>query len=198
MLNRFLFRRHLDEDEMLIRIVHKHWLVGLKALFWPTLFLAACAWGLSETVASRGLFLTLSLLGVVIGVWWLRNFFDYYLDAWIITTSGVIDVAWHGWFHRESSRILYSDIQGISYEINGILPTLLRYGTVSIEKVSTGSVVSLEYVKSPRRVEADVLKCMEAYLHAKNMKDAKQVQELLSTLVAQQIQLRELSPVDDD
>ncbi len=193
MLNRALFGRHLEEDEILVRIVHKHWLIGLKALFWPTLIAAVLIAGMYLTIQTRGLFLTLSLALMIVLVWWLRNFFDYFLDAWIVTSHGVIDVAWHGWFHRESSRILYSDIQGVSYEIHGVLPTLLRFGTVSMEKVSTGSAVSLEYVKHPRRVEADILRCMETYLHSKNMKDAKQVQELLASLVAQHMQLKELT-----
>lgn len=136
----------------------------------------------------------LTIVGVAelcIAVWWLRSFFDYYLDAWIITDQGIIDVSWHGWFHRQSSRILYSDIHGVSYEIQGIASTLLRFGTVSIEKVSGGTVVSLEDVASPRRVENLILKNMEEYMHTKNLKDAKTVQTILSEFVASSVQLKD-------
>lgn len=197
MLTSLLFGKHLDADEVLVRVVHKHWLTGFKALFWPTLFFAANVAGMIVFPA-RGPVLAFALTGAVVLVWWLRNFFDYYLDAWIVTSTGVIDVAWHGWFHRESSRILYSDIQGVSYEIKGVIPTILRVGTLTVEKVSTGTAVSLEDVQSPRKVEALILKCMEAYLHAKNLKDSKQVQQLLSSLVAQHIQERELAGASDD
>ncbi len=197
MLNRILFRRHLEDDEQLVRIVHKHWLIGLKALFWPSAFFGVAVWLLSLQ-PTRGMFLVISLVAVVLLVWWLRNFFDYFLDAWIITSHGVIDVAWHGWFHRESSRILYSDIQGVSYEINGVLATLLRFGTLSVEKVSTGTSIALDYVQSPRRVETAILQCMESYLHTKNLKDSSQVQELLSALIAQQMQLKDIAPDDDE
>jgi hypothetical protein len=189
-LNSFLFRKHLEEDETLIRVVHKHWLLGFKALFWPTLLFLFCVWLLS-VVQTRGMVTVTSVFGVVIGVWWLRNFFDYYLDAWIITDQGIIDIAWFGWFHRQSTRVLYSDLQGISYEIQGVMGTLLRYGTVSVEKISTGAAVSLDHVSNPKKVEILILRNMETYLHKKNMKDAKHVQELLATLVAEQINLKE-------
>jgi hypothetical protein len=106
-------------------------------------------------------------------VWWARNFFDYYMDAWIITNHGVIDLEWHGWFHRQSARILFSDVQGVSYEIKGVTGTLMRFGTVSIEKISTGAAVSLSHVPRPRTVETLILRNMETYLHTKNLKDTK-------------------------
>lgn len=191
MPNGYLFRKHLEEDESLLRVVHKHWLLGVKALFWPSLLFLGVAFLLS-IAPNPGTRIIVASVGVGIGVWWLRNFFDYYLDAWLVTDQGIIDIAWHGWFHRESSRILYSDIQGVSYEIKGVLGTLLRFGTVAIEKVSTGESISLEYVKSPRRVESLILRNSETYLHAKNLKDADQVKELLSALVAQHMQMKDL------
>ena len=197
MLNRALFSGHLDDGEEVTRIVHKHWLLGFKALLAPTLVLLGLLAVLAMYYDRRPTLIVLGLGALATAVWWIRNFFDYYLDAWIITTHGVIDVEWHGFFHRESTRVLYSDIQGVSYEIKGVLPTLLRYGTISVEKISTGSAMSLDYVYQPKRVEGMVLRNMEGYLHSKNLKDAKQVQELLATLVAERLQLQELSPDDD-
>lgn len=197
MLSRLLFSKHLEDDETLLRAVHKHWLLGCTSLFWPTLLLAVSLL-IAGLNPARGLIIILSLWGVVVLVWWLRNFFDYYLDAWLVTDQGIVDIAWHGWFHRQSTRVLYSDLQGISYEINGVFGTLLRYGTISIEKISTGTPISLEYVSNPKGVEVLVLQNQEKYLHKKNMKDAKHIQELLATLVAEQIQLQDVSNDDDD
>lgn len=197
MLTKLLFHKHLEEDETLLRVVHKHWLLGMKTLFWPTLFIAGGAVILLYNTA-RGMVIFVSFWEFVFFIWWLRNFFDYYLDAWLITDQGIIDIAWHGWFHRQSTRTLFSDLQGVSYEIHGVIGTLLRYGTISIEKISTGSAISLEYVHNPKRVESLVVRSQEAYLHSKNMKDAKQIQSLLSTLVAEQIQLKDMKEEDDE
>ncbi|MFH0770722.1 MAG: PH domain-containing protein [Candidatus Peregrinibacteria bacterium] len=188
-LDGFLFHRHLDDDEAAQDVIHRHWLFGIRLLFWPSLsFLVA--WAVLYAVPFLTMFYVSALWAVASLVWWLRNFFDYYLDAWIITDHGVIDVQWNGWFHRQSARILYSDIQGISYEIQGVVGTLLTYGTVGIEKISTGNTVSLENVAHPRRVESLVLRCMEDYLHSKNLKNAKHVQDLLAEMVTQEVQLQ--------
>lgn len=191
-LQRTFFHRHLEDDEILRDVVHRHWLLGLRGLLWPTAAFVLCA---ALLALSRRTWLSAGsgVLAVVALVWWVRNFLDYYLDAWIVTDQGIIDVAWHGWFHRQSSRVLYSDIQGVSYEIQGFLGTLLRFGTVSIEKISTGSLISLEQVGNPRRVEGMILRNMEAYMHSKNLKDAKAVQEILSAIVTDQMQLRSLA-----
>lgn len=193
----FLFQKHLEEDEELVRVVHKHWFIGLKALFWPTVLfiidiycLAAYRVGAMTLIAS--------IMGVTILVWWLRNFFDYFLDAWLLTDQGILDIAWFGWFHRQSTRVLYSDIQGVSYEINGVWGTLFNFGTISVEKISTGAVISLEYVKNPKQVEVLTLKHMEGYMHKKNLKDSKEVQKLLATLLAEQLNKKDMFPDEDD
>ena len=197
MLQKMLFTKHLDDDEVLVRVVHKHWLLGVKALFWPTVWLAI-AGAVALGFPTRPILILSGVAGIVFFVWWLRNFFDYFLDAWIITNEGIIDVAWHGWFHRESARILYSDIQGVSYEIKGVIGTLLQVGMISVEKISTGDSVSLESVKRPKKIESLLLSHQEKYLHKKNLKDSKQVQELLATLVAERLQLQDLHGSDDD
>ena len=147
---------------------------------------------------TRPVFIIAAIAGLVFAVWWLRNFFDYFLDAWIVTNEGIIDVAWHGWFHRESARILYSDIQGVSYEIKGVVGTLLQVGVIAVEKISTGDSVSLESVKRPKKVESLLLAQQEKYLHKKNLKDGKEVQKMLASLLAERMHMKELGISDDD
>jgi hypothetical protein len=191
MLEAKLFARHLEEDETVSMVVHKHWLRGLKALTLPTMSILLSLAVLSGATAPVALYVV-AAWSLLSAVWWARAFFDYYLDAWLVTNMGIIDLEWRGWFHRQSSRVLYSDVQGVSYKIKGILGTLLRYGDLGVEKISTGSAVSLSHVPNPRAVEALILRNMEAYLHSKNLKDAGHIQELLATMVAEQVQLKDL------
>lgn len=191
MLQKLLFTKHLDDDESLVRVVHKHWLLGVRSLLWPSAWIGFDVL-LAFAFPTRAMFIVCCVFGAVLAVWWLRSFFDYFLDAWIITNEGIIDVAWHGWFHRESSRILYSDIQGVSYEIKGIVGTLLQVGVISVEKISTGDSVSLESVKRPKKIESLLLANQEKYLHKKNLRDGKEVQKMLSSLLANQMNMKEL------
>ena len=190
MIGNRLFHRHIEEDEELILVVHKHWILGIKNLLWPIVGFTSGFLFLYMFPFTTIYYLT-ALWGTGCVVWFLRNFYDYYLDAWIITDQGIVDVEWHGWFHRQSSRVLFSDVQGLSYEIEGIVGTVMRYGTISVEKISNGTVIALDSVKNPKIVEGVVLKRMEAYLHTKNLSDAKHVQTLLSQIVANEIQLNQ-------
>ena len=192
-LDRRLFSQHIEDDETISRIVHKHWLVGLRDLLWPGTFVLLCLGALALRPNQITVYLLLIALAGF-SIWLARNFFDYYLDAWIISDQGIIDLAWMGWFHRQSTRVLFSDIQGVSYEISGFLATILRFGTISVEKISTGTVVSLPYVKHPKQVDMLILRNMETYLHSKNLKNASHVQEVLSRFVAEQAQLKSVSP----
>lgn len=192
-----LFGKHLEPDEELRLVVHKHGIVLLSGLFWPSLAFLLALFTLTQLPYHTVILFT-ALWAIAACVWWLRNFLDTFLDAWIVTDRAIIDVEWFGWFHRKSTRILYSDIEGVSYEIQGMCATLLRYGTVSIERIATGHIVSLDYVPHPRRVEGIILRNMEEYLRSKNLKDAKHVQEILSTIVAEQLQLQNVEDAEEE
>ena len=191
MLNTYFFGRHLDDEEEIVLVVHKHWLMGLKSLWWPSAVFVL-VWSILWYTHTRYVVYGVSLAAVGVLIWWIRNFLDYYLDAWIITNKGIIDLEWHGWFHRSSARVLYSDLQGVEYEVKGIIGTVMGYGEMAIEKISTGSTISMPYVKKPRRVEAVILECMETYMHKKNLKDAKTVQGILAEFVAGSLQKKDV------
>lgn len=186
-----LFGRHLEEDEPLYLVVHRHWIWGVQELASPALAIFG-TWAFLYLAPVPIIGVAVLILDLFLSIWLLRNFFDYFLDAWLITDRSVIDVAWHGWFHRQSTRIDYSAMEGVSYEIKGVLGTVLKYGTVSIEKVGTGSLVSMDHVKNPRDIESTILLCQEACLRSKNMKDSSAVQDLIAEIVAERMSLREV------
>lgn len=187
MLQSYFFDQHLDDEEEILKVVHKHWLLGIKSLWIPTLVFVA-VWSILYFVHTKVVIYAISLAALGVAIWWIRNFLDYYLDAWVVTNKGIIDLEWHGWFHRASARVLYSDIQGVEYEVKGIFGTLMNIGTMSLEKISTGGTITMVYVKKPRVVESIILEAMENYMHKKNLKDAKTVQSILAEFVASTMQ----------
>lgn len=187
MLHEFFFHQHLDDEEKILKVVHKHWLLGIKSLWLPSLVFVA-VWSVLYFVRTEMVIYALAVAALGVAIWWIRNFFDYYLDTWIITNKGVIDLEWKGWFHRTSARVLYSDVQGIEYEVKGVWGTLLGYGAMSLEKISTGGTISMPYVRKPRQVESIILEAMEAYMLKKNLKDASTVQSILAEFVASSLQ----------
>lgn len=187
MLESFFFSKHLDDEEEIRMVVHKHWLMGLRSLFLPSLLFLGL-WSVVVLSPTMSIVYGIALADVFVLIWWIRNFMDYYLDVWIVTTKGIIDLEWHGWFHRSSTRVLYSDLQGVSYEVNGIVGTIFRYGSMEMEKISTETTIEMDYIKNPRMVESTILECMEEYMHTKNLRDATTVQEMLAEFVAGSLQ----------
>jgi len=194
-LDKTFFAGYLDDDEEILTVLHKHWLFGFKSLWFPTIVFLGVA-SILYVVRAKAVIYGVALAEVGVGIWWIRNFLDYFLDAWIVTDHGIIDLEWKGWFHRTAARILYSDVQGVSYEIHGVLGTLINYGDMSLEKISTGATITMHYVKRPKKMTALILKAMEKYLHTKNLKDAKTVQGILAEFVASSMQKKELQ--DDE
>jgi hypothetical protein len=186
-----LFRHHLEKEERLVAVIHKHWLMFLIALLPPGVVLL-----LIGAILFWAPFRPLIILGTVasfsVVLWLLRCFLSEFLDAWIVTDQSVIAVIWEGFLHRRSTRIILSDIQGVTYEVEGVLGTIFRYGTLAIEKISTGTAVSLPHVAKPRTAVAVILRQQEAYLHEKNLKHSRMVQELLAEIVAENVQLRDI------
>src|SRR3989344_6849894 len=196
MLEQF-FQRHLEDDEPLYLIIHKHWFLSVKELSLPVLaFIGTLILGFIAPITP--VFAILLMIDVGIFVWFFRNFLDYYLDALLITDRAVIDVELHGWFHRESTRIEYSSIEGVSYEIKGIFGTLLQYGTITIERIGSGSVLEIEKVKNPRDVESAILACQTACLRTKNLRDSAQVKDIIAEIVAERMQIRNLDHEDEE
>lgn len=189
MLQDYFFRRHLDEDEEILLVVQKHWMLGIRSLYAPSLLFIGI-WCILLLGHSRMMVYGVSLAALAAAVWWIRCFLDYYLDAWIVTNKGVIDLEWHGWFHRSSTRVLYSDVEGVGYEVKGVMGTLLNFGEMQLEKISTGSAVTMPFVHKPKRVEAVLLEAMEAYILKKNLRDASTVRDILSEFVASSMQAK--------
>ena len=54
-------------------------------------------------------------------------------DTWIITSRRIIDIEQQGLFSRHVAEIPLSRVQDITIEVNGILETLLRFGTIRIQ-----------------------------------------------------------------
>ncbi|MEQ1849110.1 MAG: hypothetical protein ABL890_00800 [Candidatus Peribacteraceae bacterium] len=191
MLDKTFFAGHLDDDEVIVIVVHKHWLMGLKVLWLPTLVFLLVG-SIVYFVRAKAILYGIALAEAGVLLWWTRNFLDYFLDAWIVTNAGVVDLEWHGWFHRSATRVLYSDVQGVSYEVSGIMATVWNYGSMTLEKISTGTSLTMPYVKRPKRITAIILKCMETYVHSKNLKDATTVQKILAEFVAGTLQKKDL------
>lgn len=183
-LQKFLFRGHLDEGEQLLFVAHKHWFLILfpllKFFFLGILF----PWMIWLFVDFSFWWMAFWHLGFI--AWFLYETMDWYLDALLVTNASVIDIAWHGLFYRTSSRVDYADLKEITYEVNGIMATLLDFGILNVH-LNSGKEISLENVTDPKNVELVIKGYKQKFLHAQKMTDSATIQEILSDIVQHHI-----------
>ncbi len=145
-LDRIFFKKFLQPEEEVIYIIHKHW------------------W---SVVSAAGKFIILALIfpsivlwlywhpvvGTVLAVWiiyvtslFLQDFIDWYYDSLLITHDCVISIDWHGFFHSQTKRLEFSNVDGIDSEIKGMIPTFFQFGNLIIN----GSHTELKLEMVPR------------------------------------------------
>ena len=129
-VQQFIFKGHLDEDEELLFVAHKHWFEIFLPLLKFVVFGLLFPWALWLFVDFHwGIIIVWHIFFIC---WLIYNIMDWYLDALLVTNASVIDIEWHGILHRTSARVDYVDLKEISYEVNGIWATLFDFGILHV------------------------------------------------------------------
>lgn len=185
MFQNFFFSGHLDNDEKLLFVAHKHWVEILPHSIKTAVFGFIVPW--TAWFFLPDLFWGAVLWTISFWFWYIYILADWYFDAWIATTASVIDVEWNGFFHQTSTRIPYSEIRDISWEIKGFWSTILRYGNASIS-MATGGQVGMSYLDKPKKVELQLIQIRDEFLAAQRMNQSSALQDLLSEMVGHHIE----------
>ena len=103
-----------------------------------------------------------SLWLLVIWVIYFIQWTDYYLDVWYITNEKIYDVLQKGFFHRQISILRFNNIQDVTVEIKGIIPTLLDFGKIHVQTAGeTSADFTLKDAKHPNEVKNTISELLE-------------------------------------
>lgn len=184
-LQHYLFSDYLEDDEQIVFVAHRHFFVYLADVSRIFVFHALLPIGFWFLFPQL---LWIYVIWAVIGV--VRTLLviqDWFYDCWLITNMGVIGVEWSGYFERTSSRVEYQSIEGMSYTIKGVLPTMFNYGNVTLAKLGGSTSVTLKDAYKPKRVERNLITFQEKFMTSKNFTDQEVLKQLLSDLVVQHV-----------
>lgn len=163
-----------EEGEKIIKVVRRHYLVLVPALFsllfamlLPVLALAVLSSGLfslpPELIAAMGGLISkwkvfgYSLWLLILWVIFFMEWTDYYLDLWILTDRRIIDVEQNGFFHREITSFRYEQIQDITVETRGVIETLLKFGTLHIQTAGHNREIIIRDAHYPENARSLIL-----------------------------------------
>lgn len=194
-LARYFFDEYLEKKESLQYAVHQNIIVILGDIF-RILILGFLLPG--------GLWLLFSELFIPAIIWMIFGFgkllytlYTWYYDVWLITDRGVIDIKSKSIFDIATTRIEYHMIEGISYTISGFWHTVLNYGDLMLEKVGSGTPVTLKNAMNPPGAEAMILKCQEKYMDGRVTRDHKTLRELLAGMVREHVKEHGISDEEE-
>lgn len=167
----------LFKDERIILLCRRHWLTFFFAAFNVLILMMAvigAPFFLAVLIPERlvsiiSVYEGLMFLAVVLAVEMLwvvlfLIFIDYYLDVWIVTDHRLIFVELHGIFSRTVSSVHLRNIQDISTDIHGIIPTLLGFGNIRAESAATQGEFIFKQVPNPNAIKDIILKAKEEFL----------------------------------
>jgi hypothetical protein len=187
-VHRKFFAKYLDDNEKIYHIGHKNvanlFINLLKSFFIYFLIpyiIYEIAKGVNidyhkEYIYVFCFFIFFGILRII------KMIIIWYFDAWLITSLGIIDIEWKSLLNKSSTRIDYQTIEGVTYEINGLFPTILNYGDIYIDRVGNGTPVTLRNAKNPKSIELMILKCQYLFKTRRNFQESNTLNELMDLL----------------
>ncbi len=177
-----IFKNYLDDGEKILHIAHKHILV-LKIDSAKTIF-----FGL---ILPTGLYFLVPRALPIFVIWWviglgsfIYHIIDWYYDTWLLTNLGIIGITRQGLLDVTATRVEYHMIEGISYNIKGVLQTIFNYGTVTVDKLGAQTSVILHDASSPKKLERLVMRYQEKYVYDRSIRDHNALKGMLSDMIA--------------
>ena len=179
-------RIQFENGETLLMTVRKHWFILFGQCF-GLAFALVVPFILFGVIAQNSVFLEQfsnrfgsmdvgnvliffsALWGLVIWLGLGTVWTNYYLDVWAITTLRVIVVDQRGLFHRTVSSFRLERLQDIHVEVNGIIATMLDFGTIRAETAGHEEDAFVMYgAPRPQDIKSAILGHADALMPKEN------------------------------
>lgn len=184
MIRDYLYKAYLAEGERIVFVIHRHMFMEakhfLKIIFFGLLLPAFAWWIFPQIALFAAVWLSIGAIRFI------YEFFDWYYDAWLVTTASIVEIMWRGFFDKSSTRIEYHIIQGIGYEVKGLARTLFNYGTITLDKYS-GIPSVFDGAINPRRKAEMLTKAQEDFVTNKSFRDHRALQGILTDLLQKHV-----------
>ena len=160
-----------EEDEKVIMITRKHWLI-LVLPFVMTTFTAALLVYFFWTAFSKGELMTGKLddsakmafmmlvilysILVAFGSWLTR-----YLNVLILTNKHIVDVSQKAFFTRSVSTLELKNIEDVCIDKNGFFATIFDYGNIKIQTAGELPNFELSSIADPEKVQRTIMEAKE-------------------------------------
>ena len=175
-------RINLEADEKVLMIVRKHWwiivshtiivvtsallpFIGAELIVWLQPFSGSFDYTKINAFINDNLASFVFIYSVWLLIHWITmaNFWtDHYLDLWTITNKRIISVDQRGFFRRFLSSFRLERLQDMNIEVNGVIPTLLNFGTIEAQTAGgSNEEFKTRNMPDPRGLKAIIIKAAD-------------------------------------
>jgi membrane protein YdbS with pleckstrin-like domain len=156
-----------EEGEILVLKVHRHWwfialrVVGLSLFAFAPLAAYVVLRGLDVVVLESGpmgLIVLTTLWALVLWALFWQFWTTYYMDIWVVTNRRIIDIDYQRLFDRNIAILRLDRVQDVTTHVSGILPTLLRYGSVVVQTAGSDKQFVIDQIAHPETLRDTISK----------------------------------------
>ena len=181
-LDALCFSSHVARGEKLLFVVHKSWTTLFKKAFKVSFMGIAMPMVLGLLLP--GLWLIFSAWAALGFVWFFYAVSCWYLDAIVVTSSGLTDVNWRGMFDKSAHRVALESVSGVEYEKVGVMAHLFNYGTVEITvEGNEGEPLGMHYASDPKRAEQEIMLAREEAVKEGALESEEKIKDIISKVV---------------
>jgi len=91
------------------------------------------------------------------------NLYRWYNDLYLLTDRRLVDVDQKTIFTRMVTETSLDQIQDVTCEVSGVLPSLLNFGKVAIQTAGAAQDIQIEVVGNPQAVQFQITKAFHEY-----------------------------------
>lgn len=157
----------LEPGEHVLTVIHRHaiGLIGIYILAIAALVAVFLLAGIIGLDLFRGLSgeASLMLAGIAFLMIALTAFMlfavtsMYWQTKLLVTNKGIIQILQHGLFNRKVSRLSMSDIEDVTTEQKGLLPTLFNYGILHVETSGELKNFAFKHTPNPNKYAGQII-----------------------------------------
>jgi len=165
----------LENNEIVMDIVKRHWigmayilvsaLVGLLAV----VAVAVLAMGDIKNATSSDSFKLIAGLGIIVlgivGFMTLLIIYVYRRSQIILTDKSLVTIVQRGLFNRKVSRLSMSNVEDVSCEQKGLLPTIFNYGTLTVQTAGQEDNFIFPFCPRPNHYAEEMLQARQRYVN---------------------------------
>lgn len=162
----------LELGEHVVLLARKHWFIFLSELL-PFAIIAVLPFALPKLVTLAPPLVVYAVYfdyhttvgRIALAIWLLitwtlawNAFTRYFLNAWILTNQRIVAIKQRGYFRREVSSLFLSRVQDVTTNVNGVLPSLLNVGDITVQSAGAVDEFHMHGIPRPEQMRDIILK----------------------------------------